>query len=118
MKTFICSMIIFSILLILIITNSIYIHNTSDKIIDDVTSLSVNDIHGINRLCALWQKHKLIFSISIHDSKVERITGLTENIKSAATAGDSAEFKKNIVLLIDLLEELKKIEEISFQGII
>ena len=118
MKTFICSMIIFSILLILIITNSIYIHNTSDKIIEDATSLSVNDIHGINRLCAFWQKHKLIFSISIHDSKVERITGLTENIKSAATAGASAEFKKNIVLLIDLLEELKKIEEISFQGII
>ena len=45
-------------------------------------------------------------------------TKLTENIKSAATAGDSAEFQKNIVLLIDLLEELKKIEEISFQGII
>ena len=111
-------MIIFSILLILIMTNSIYIHSTSDKIIAEATTLSINDKNGINHLCSLWQKHKLIFSISIHDAQIEKVTELTENIKSAATAGDSAEFKKNIVLLIDLLEELKKIEEISFQGII
>ena len=118
MKAFICSMIIFSILLILIITNSIYIHKISDKLINQASSLSITDTDEIQGLCSLWQKHKLIFSISIHDAQIEKVTELTENIKSAATAGDSAEFQKNISLLTELHEELKKIEEISFQGII
>ena len=118
MKSFICSIIIFAALIILIIINSIYIHNTSDEMLRHANSLSTNDVKGAQELCELWQKHRVLFSISIHDSKVERVTGLVENIKSAATVGDSAEFKKNITLLSELLEELKKIEEISFQGII
>ena len=48
----------------------------------------------------------------------EKITELTENLKSAATIGNSTEFQKNVILLSDLLDELKKIEEISFHGIV
>ena len=118
MKAFICSIIIFSVLLILIITNSIYLHHTSNKLINQASSLSINDTDKIQGLCAFWQSHKLIFSISMHDAQVEKVTELIENIKSAATAGDSAEFQKNISLLIELLEDLKKMEEISLHGII
>ena len=118
MKSFIISLIIFLFLIILIISNSIYIHKITNEMIKFSYSLSHEDAEGINKLCSIWQKHRLAFSISIRDSHIERITELTENIKSAATLGNDTEFKKNIILLCELLEELQKNEEISFQGII
>ena len=118
MKAFICSIIIFSVLLFLIIANSIYIHRTADKLIEQASSLSIDGTDEIQKLCSLWQSHKLIFSISMHDAQVEKVTELTENIKSAASADDSAEFQKNVTLLIELLEDIKKMEEVSLHGIV
>jgi hypothetical protein len=43
---------------------------------------------------------------------------LTENLKSAVTAGDGAEFNKNRALIYELISELIRNEELSFQGII
>ena len=97
MKSFIISIIFFSLLILLIIANSIYIHKTTDKMLELSNSLSPDDVEGANELCSLWQRHRLIFSISIHDSQIERITELTENIKSAATLGNGTEFEKNII---------------------
>ena len=118
MKSFIISLVIFSLLLILVTANSFYVHGVCDEMLTDYRSLLINDIDRANRLCETWKKHRAIFSISIYDSHLEKITELTENIKSAATIGNGAEFKKNINLLTEILEELKKNEEISFQGII
>ena len=56
--------------------------------------------------------------MSINDTQIEKITELTENIKSAATLGNGTEFKKYITLLSEALEELKELEEISFHSII
>ena len=118
MKSFIFSIIIFSLLIILVISNSIYIHQVADKMLTISASLSPSNIEATEELYSIWQNNRLIFTISIHDSEIEKISELTENLKSAATIGDSTEFNKNVVLLSDLLQELKKNEEISFQGII
>lgn len=118
MRSFVISTVIFAILLTLVITNSIYIHKICDKMISSTLDLSQNDLVKANELCKIWKNNRSIFSISIHDSHIERITELTENIKSAATLGNGAEFEKNIFLLTELLEELKQNEEISFQGIL
>lgn len=118
MKAFILSSVIFLILILLIVINSIYIHKICNEMQEIASSLTSQDNDGASQLCLLWEKHKMIFSISIHDSHIEKISELTESIKSAATIGDDAEFKKSIILLNDILDELKKNEEISFQGII
>ena len=118
MKSFILSAIIFAILIILVISNSIYIHHSCDEMLSLSANLTISDINGVKALCDAWQKHKAIFSISIHDSHIDKITELTEDIKSAATQSNGAEFEKNIILLNELLDEVKKIEEISFQGIL
>ena len=118
MKSFIFSTIIFFILLLLVFTNSLYIHIISNKMINIANIISISDTDKIEDLSSIWQKHRLLFGISIHDSHIERITELIENIKSAATIGDDAEFHKSLNLLSELLDELKKNEEISFQGII
>ena len=118
MKSLIASIIIFSILLILVITNSIYIHISCDELLSISSSLTVGDEQGARRLYDVWKRHQPLYGISMHDSHVDKITELVENIKSAVTLGNGAEFDKNIILLNELLNELKKIEEISLQGII
>ena len=118
MKSFILSIIIFAVLIILVILNSIYVHASCDEMIAISSAITPNDIAKAQTLCDVWKKHQPFFSISMHDSHVDKITELTENIKSAVTLGNGAEIKKNIILLNEILEEVKKIEEISFQGII
>ena len=118
MKSFIGSIIIFAILIVLVIANSVYIHRSCDEMISILSSLSEKDLEGANRLSEIWKTHQIIYTISIHDSHVDKITELTEDIKSAVTLGNGAEFEKSITLLKELLLEIKKTEELSFQGII
>ena len=118
MRSFIFSTVILLILILLVIANSIYVHNVCNRMLNIASSLTSDDMYAAEELCDFWQKNRVLFSISIHDTHLERITELTENIKSAVNTGDGAEFSKNIILLSELLNTLKKNEEISFQGII
>ena len=118
MKSFIFSTALFFALIILVIANSIYIHKICAKISDAIKELSPDDIDRVEEICALWKKHRYFFAFSVHESQLERLDDLTQDLKSAATRGDGAEFNKNIALINDLIDELVKNEEISFQGII
>lgn len=118
MKSVIFSIILFLILIGLLITNSIYIHKTCDKMLDILDFLSLNDIDGADEISAIWQKNRTLFSISIHDSHIERVNELTEGLKSAIAKSDGAEFNEHVALLSQLLKELKEIEEISFEGVV
>ena len=118
MKAFIISIIILTVLILSIILNIFYIHNICDQMLKRALELSPQDISGAESLYEFWKENEPIFSISIHDSHIERINELTVDIKSAAAIGNGTDFEKNIILLTELLEELKSNEKISFQGII
>lgn len=118
MKAVIFSIILFLILITLLIINSIYIHKTCDKMLKILESLSPGDIDGAEEICDIWKKNRTLFSISIHDSHVEKVNELTEGLKSAVAKSDGAEFNEHAALLYQLLQELKEIEEISFEGIV
>lgn len=118
MKSVIFSTILFSLLIALLIANSIYIHKVCDEMLDIISSLTPTDVEGAERLCSIWQKHSALFSISVHDTHIERVNELTEALKSAVAKNDGAEFKEYVSLLSQILKELKEIEEISFEGII
>ena len=118
MKSLISAIIIFATLIILIISNSVYVHISCDRMISMTSTLTVEDQSGAIELCELWQKHKPIYSISIHDSHIDKITEATESIKSAVARGNGAEFDKSVTLLTELLDELKNNERLSLQGIL
>ena len=118
MKAVIFSAILFTILIILIVANSIYIHKVCDTMLNLLSSLEPSDVNGVEELCSIWKRHRTLFSVSVHDSRVERIDELTEKLKSAAAKSDGAEFEENVTLLSQALEELKEFEELSFEGIV
>ena len=118
MKAVIFSLILFIILIGLLIANSIYIHKTCNEMLDILSSLSPTDTSGAEKISAIWERNRTLFSISIHDSHIERVNELTEGLKSAVAKSDDAEFNEHVALLSQLLKELKEIEELSFEGIV
>lgn len=118
MKSFLFSLILFIILISIVIANSIYVHKVCESISEQLSVLSIDNPQSAEDLCTLWRSHRDLLSLSVHESKLERMDDLTENIKSAVAQGDGAEFKKALVLICELLDELAENEEISLQGIV
>lgn len=118
MKAFILSLILFLTLISLIIGNAVYVHSACDELSKMLSELDENDTLGAEKICESWHSHRQILSLSVHETLLERMDDLTENLKSAVTAGDGAEFNKNRALIYELISELIRNEELSFQGII
>lgn len=118
MKAFIFSSILFLVLIAVIITNAIYVHSVCEDLSMILSSISEYDSDAADELCGLWQSHRALLSLSVHESLLERMDDLTEDLKSAVTNRDGAEFEKNRTLIYELITELMRNEEVSFQGVI
>ena len=118
MKAFILSLILFFTLIILIISNAIYVHYFCEELSSILSALDEKDPLAAEEICEVWHSHRPILSLSVHEALLERMDDLTENLKSAVTVGDGAEFNKNRALIYELISELIRNEELSFQGII
>ena len=118
MKAFIFSIILFSLILLLIITNSLYIHRTCEEIKLIAQDPVLSPKEKAADICRIWEDNKLLFSFSVHEENIDRMDDLTQGLKSAIANGDHAEINKQIFLIQELLEKFSKTEEISLQGII
>lgn len=118
MKTFIFSIFLFSLIVSLIIANSLYVHRICKDMTMTAQSADLPLEEKARYLCQTWDANKPIFSFSIHGESIDRMDDLTQGLKSAIADGDRAEINKQIFLIQELLEKFSKTEEISLQGII
>lgn len=118
MRTFVFSVILFSLILLAITLNSIYIHCACDEMKEIISSRDVDEKVRAERLCDAWSAHKRFFSLSVHESQIERMDDVTQGLKSATANCDRADFEKHLFLLKELLEEFPSNERVSLQGIV
>ena len=118
MKAFVFSIILFLLVILAIIGNSIYLHHICREIREISESSLLSPEEKAEKICNLWEAHKIFFSISVHEKNVDRMDDLTQNLKSAIAQSNRAEIDKQIFLIKELLTEISKTEEISLQGII
>lgn len=118
MKSLIFSAVLFIILITVIVINSLYIHSVCNQASEILNSISPYDERGTEKLSSLWQKHRIVFGISIHNSQIDRMNELIEKLKSAVANGDGASVYEYKALISELLDDLRKNEEISLQSII
>ena len=118
MKAFIFSIILFSIILLTVIANALYIHNICNKMNDIALNSNLSPEEKASLLCKEWEDNKMIFSFSVHEENLDRMDDLTQGLKSAIALGNRAEIDRQIFLIQELLEKFSKIEEISLQGIV
>lgn len=117
MKTFIFSLILFFIIILVIIFNSLYVQGFCKNINEIADSKYESDSEKAELLCNEWLSHRSVLTFSVHEEDVEQMDELMQGLKSAVTYGDRAETKKYLFLIKELIETFQKDEKISLQGI-
>ena len=118
MKSFIFTLIIFSLLIALIATNSFFVRRT----LNDVSAL-VSSLHTefqdeeLKKLRDIWEKKRDLLSYSIENDELERMNDLIECLFSIDASESPEEFKKYCRLIEDLSDELSGYEQISLGSI-
>ena len=121
MRDFIISIILFSILLALIIVNSLYINNEIkllNEAVKDVPEIDSPECqNSINHLRDEWQRFKKIARLSLNYAEINRMDCLIEEMNCHLRTKNVNDFENSKVMILNLLGEIVRLEEISIDGI-
>ena len=121
MRDFIISIILFSILLALIIGNSLYINNEIkllNEAVKDVPEIDSPECqNSINHLRDEWQSFKKIARLSLNYAEINRMDCLIEEMNCHLRTKNVNDFENSKVMILNLLGEIVRLEEISIDGI-
>ena len=117
MRSLRISLALFAILLICIIINVIFIHSYADKLDASASELSSPDEEKLCRLEEHWSKNKKFIGLSISENHLDSISKIIVSIRCAYEAGDDIELKKNLALLADASDAIRRYEKLSPENI-
>ena len=121
MKDFVISIILFSLLISLIIGNSLYVNNEIKLLNEAVKSIPEIDSpecqKSINFLRDEWQRFKKIARLSLNYSEINRMDCLIEEMNCHLRNRNVNDFENSKVMILNLLGEIVRLEEVSVDGI-
>ena len=118
MRSTLISIILFSLLLCGIIINGIYVHNVSSQLTQYADKLSPQNENTLSELEDYWSTNKNRLGISISGAYLDGVEKTIISMRSAYDEGDEVEFRKNIHLLRQSAETIKRSERISLDAIL
>lgn len=121
MKSFVVTLVIFSLLIAFIIFNYAFVNRYS-KCLADMTEalpdIGADDcIEKIGALTEEWQKHRCFISFSAGISSLQNIDDLLDSLLVAKETGNGYEFRKAKALLINAFDDLAQFESFSPEDI-
>ena len=119
MKAFWISLILFSLLLVGILGNVYYIHQSERTLADLVTRLDTPEEREelLLALESFWEKNRDLFGLSVGFRELDQFEALLTELRWAYEARDEAEFQRSRALLLDSIEEITRNEKISMGNI-
>ncbi len=121
MKSFVITLIIFSLLIAFIIFNYVFVNRYSKCLMDMTEALpdiGADDCtEKIGALTEEWQKHRCFISFSTGISSLQNIDDLLDLLLIAKETGNSYEFRKAKELLINAFDDLAQFESFSPEDI-
>ena len=121
MKDFIISVILFSLLIALIVCNSVYIKKEVNLLSDAVRSVPSIDSPDcqllINSLRSEWRDFKKVAKLSLNYSEINKMDCLIEELNCHLYTQNNNDFEHAKIMMINLLSEIVRLEEISIDGI-
>ena len=121
MKDFIISIILFSLLISIIIGNSLYINNEIKLLNEAVKSVPEIDSpecqKSINFLRDEWQSFKKIARLSLNYAEINKMDCLIEEMNCHLRNRNVNDFENSKVMILNLLGEIVRLEEVSVDGI-
>jgi len=121
MKSFVVTLIIFSLLIAFIIFNYVSMNRYSERLKDMTETLpdiGADDCtEKIGALTEEWQKHRCFISFSTGISSLQNIDDLLDSLLVAKETGNGYEFGKTKALLINAFDDLAQFESFSPEDI-
>ena len=120
-KDFIVSIILFSILVAVIIGNSIYTIKEVNLLRDTVMSIPSIDAPDcqlfINSLRERWRNFKKIARLSLNYNEINKMDCLIEEMDCHLSTQNNNDFEHARVMILNLLGEIARLEKLSLDGI-
>ena len=117
MKSFIAATILFCLLIGIIIINSIYTKKIAEELEDKILALDFeNEItDDIDSIQKYWKKKEKVIGISVGFKEIDKTSELIIALKVHYQYQNREEFEKAKLLLIDVIDEITRLEKLSFR---
>ena len=121
-KDFIVSIILFSILVAVIIGNSIYTIKEVNILRDTVMSIPTIDSPEcqplINSLRDRWRSFKKVARLSLNYNEINKMDCLIEEMSCHLSTQNNNDFEHARVMILNLLSEIARLERLSIDGLL
>lgn len=122
MRGLIITILLFSILLSSIIINFFYVEHTINYMKQMASSLSAfpseENTQIINNMEETWNKHSIFLSLSVSSDDIEDFNDTLTSLKASNMSNNVYQYKIDIELLFNAIEEIGRLEKFSIKNIL
>lgn len=122
MKSFIATLIIFVLLLVIIVFNFFYINRVGDNMTEMVNALEFYDSTGckagLERLYGYWKDNEAKVSLSVSYIELNSVDDNMTKMISYFECDDRTEFECSRASLLNAIEEMRRLEAFSIKNIL
>lgn len=118
MRASIIAVTVLLLLLLIIICNGIYINFITGDLLNEIKGLNPSDEKALNDAYEHWEKHHFYICLSSPHEKTDKIEEAFLVLLEKAKAGESDAFYEYKALLLNYIEEIRRIQAVSLDSII
>lgn len=122
MRGFIITTILFSILLVAIFLNVFFVKITIRSMKESINSLTDHPSEEneliLNHFLKDWNKNTTWLSLSVSYDDIQELTDMIDALKAANTARNLNQFQIYVELLLNSIDEIGRLEELSIKNIL
>ena len=117
MRSFIVAAIILSLIIVIVIVNSVYVISKIDLLSNLCENLNENSsAESVHELVTKWQSCCAIIALSVHKSEIERVENAIHALYNFRERPD--EFNYQLAVLKEALNSIANNQKLSLDGII
>lgn len=119
MKSFIAALVLFFLILIGVLVNSLYVCSTGLHISEYAQLIESSDekLPAFLSLKEYWENRRSILRLSVAEAKIERMNELVISLYAAIDTRNSSEIQKICSIMYELSEDISLYEKISLHSI-
>lgn len=121
MKTLIFASVVFTLCIVAVILNCIYITSTTDHLLSTLNEGidSPKDYSEIlNKFENAWEKNRFIISVSVNRLEIEEVDRLVARAKSQLEISDTVGLETTLGELSEAITDIIETEKLSLEGIL
>lgn len=118
MRASIISLCIFVILVLVVIFNGVYINFITDDLVNEVMELDIESYEEVLAVYEKWSNHHFYICLSSPHDKTDKVEECFRVILEKAKGGEKEGFFEYRALLLNYIEDIKRVQSFSIDAIV